>query len=234
MIKQPYNQYEPYTDVVYRLAGYQIRYPEDEAYPRFAIYLGEESIHRSFEGAKARIDEIAAIDSPYSKWHSFFIAEVPVGICCFNVYDGQRRWSFTGKGEFVAHKAIASEEDINGNREIYWGREKEDCRFKVGDVVEIFSGTYVELGMIWRLPIDFEYAKNRMPKDKPETPMSFHLDASDDNYIVVTFDGICPDHAEVIDCFPAETLVLDESLVARLQQLCEDFHKEVESNSDKE
>ena len=38
MIKEPYNQYEPYTDVVYKLVGYEISCPEYETYPRFSIH----------------------------------------------------------------------------------------------------------------------------------------------------------------------------------------------------
>ena len=37
MIKEPYNQYEPYTDVVYKLVGYEISGSEYETYPRFSI-----------------------------------------------------------------------------------------------------------------------------------------------------------------------------------------------------
>ena len=34
MIKEPYNQYEPYTDLVYKLVGYDISCPEYEKYLR--------------------------------------------------------------------------------------------------------------------------------------------------------------------------------------------------------
>ena len=36
MIKEPYNQYEPYTDLVYKLVGYDISCPEYEKYLRKA------------------------------------------------------------------------------------------------------------------------------------------------------------------------------------------------------
>ena len=221
MINEPYNQYTPYTDVVYRLNGYSVRHPEDESYPKFHTFQTAGSIHRTFEEAKARIDEIVAnaeVNNNYLKWHAFFIAEVPFGVSCWDVYDGQKRWAFSGKGELISHKSISTLDDINGNGQIYWGREESDCRFKVGDVVEIFSTRGVELGMISAMPINFEYCKKRLPETQPDEPMLFHLDYSDDNYGAVIFDSDYPEHVEVIDCFPAETLPLDESVVEKLRE----------------
>lgn len=63
MIKEPYNQYEPYTDVVYSLAGYDIDYPETETYPRFSIHPTEESIHHTLEDAEAKIAVSAITDT---------------------------------------------------------------------------------------------------------------------------------------------------------------------------
>jgi hypothetical protein len=221
MINQPYNQYEPYTDVVYRLTGYGVRHPEDEYYPKFNLHKIEGSIHRTLEDAKTRMNEIvdnAVINNNFIKWHSFYIAEVPIGVCCFDMYDGQKLWSFTGKGEYVAHKSVSSLEDINGNHEIYWGREEEDCRFKVGDVVEMHCGKYSALGMICRMPIDYEFAKKNLPTEKPAEPLTYHIDYSDDMYQVVSIDSEYIDYVDVIDCFPPETLPLDESLVRKLKK----------------
>lgn len=221
MISQPYNQYEPYTDVVYRLTGYGVRHPEDEYYPKFNLHKIETSIHRTLEDAKARMNEIvdnAAINNNFIKWHSFYIAEVPIGVCCFDMYDGQKLWSFTGKGEYVAHKSVSSLEDINGNHEIYWGREEADCRFKLGDIVEIHCEKYSELGMICRMPVDSEFVKKSLPKEKPAEPLTYHIDHYDDMYLVVSLDSDHMDCVGVIDCFPPETLPLDESLVSKLKE----------------
>ena len=227
MINEPYNQYTPYTNVVYSLTGFSVRHPEDEYYPMFHILQTEGSVHLTFEAAKARIDKIVASSKENNdiiRWQSFYIAEVPIGICCFDVYDGQKRWSFSGKGELVAHKAISTLEDINGNCQIYWGREESECKFKVGDVVEITSyrgaqlGRSVQLGIISALPINFEHCRRRLPADQPSEPMGFHLDYSDDNYMVITLDDEYPEPVEVTDCFPAQTLPLDETIVARLKE----------------
>ena len=60
MIKEPYNQYIPYTDVVYCLVGYDIYYPETEMYPRFAVHKTLESLHRTLEDAEVKIKEAPA------------------------------------------------------------------------------------------------------------------------------------------------------------------------------
>lgn len=63
---------------MYRLNGYSVRHPEDESYPKFHTFQTAGSIHRTFEEAKARIDEIVAnaeVNNNYIKWHAFFIAE---------------------------------------------------------------------------------------------------------------------------------------------------------------
>jgi hypothetical protein len=36
--------------------------------------------------------------------------------------------------------------------------------------------------------------------------------------MAITLDGDYPEPVEVIDCFPAETLPLDETIVARLKE----------------
>ena len=227
MKKEPYNQYEPYTDVIYRLIGYDMNYPHIESYPRFWIHQSEESIHRTYNDAYERMQCIVKNHVRHnSKWVCFFISEVPVGVCSFIKSDGQKIWSFTGQGEFVAHRDVSSLEDINGNRQIFWGREPDECRFKVGDLVEVFNVSYVTLGIIWDLPINFEFVQKRLPKEKPDEPMSFHMDESDDCYVIVTMEDEYPDHMDVIDCFPVGSLYLDESVISKLRERFASFTEE--------
>lgn len=219
MIKEPYNQYEPYTDVVYKLVGYEISCPEFETYPRFSIHPTEESIHHTLEDAEAKIKNTVEEDTwkSYKLW-GFFVSEIPFDVTCHGSYCAQRRWTYDCKGERVTEKAISSLYDINRNRQIYWGREEEDCRFKVSDLVEVFCGNHVKLGIVYQMPFDFKFASARLPQTKPDKPMPYHLDDSDDNYYILTLDDEYPDHVDVIDCFPAGSLYLDESVVKELQK----------------
>ena len=216
----PYNQYIPHKDVVYSLIGYHV-YLEDQAtYPSFGTYKIEESLHHTLDDAKKRMTELINNKRhPVYKWHRFLIYEVPLGIHYSSGWDGQRCWTYDRKGEFVAESKVSSVPDIHDNMEIYWGREPEECRFKVGDVVEVCFGNKVELHMIWRLPFGLEHAKSRLPETQPENPLPFHLDYSDDNYITVCLDTIYPDHVHVLSCFPAKTLPLDESVTQKLKEV---------------
>ena len=68
------------------------------------------------------------------------------------------------------------------------------------------------------MPFDFKFASSRLPQTKPDEPMPYHFDDSDDNYYILTLDDEYPDHVDVIDCFPAGSLYLDESVVKGLQE----------------
>ena len=220
----PYNQYEPYEDVVYRLTGYGISNEYAATYPRFNIFKAEESIHMTLDEAERRIRQLSdeSVSPQKTRWQSFLISEVPIGVHCTCQMDGQRCRSYSCRGEFIAQTKVSSIPDRYGNREIYWGREPQECRFKAGDIVEVVCGDQVSLEIIWRLPFGLKYASSRMPKTKPEKPMSFHLDDTDDNYTTVNPDGGYPDKTNVISCYPATTLPLDESIITRLRKAYED------------
>jgi hypothetical protein len=79
-------------------------------------------------------------------------------------------------------------------------------------------GKYSALGMICRMPIDYEFAKKNLPTEKPSEPLTYHIDYFDDMYQVVSIDSEYIDYVNVIDCFPPETLPLDESLVRKLKE----------------
>jgi hypothetical protein len=81
------------------------------------------------------------------------------------------------------------------------------------------------------MPIDFEFASKRLPKEKPEEPLTFHLDDSDDCYQVICLDDEFPDHIDVIDCFPPLAFQLDESYITRLKALSESFTQQVLANT---
>ena len=228
MIKPPYNQYEPYTDILYRLTGYAVTNTADKTYPRFNIYLTEESIHGTYDEAVAKMHDVIENDERYlRKWYCFYISEVPFGVTCTTGTDGQKIWSFNGKGELNAYRGVSSLPDKNGNEEIFWGREDEDCRFKVGDIVEIPAHyNEVSIGIICKMPENFEMVRRTLPEEKPENPLRFHRDSSDDMYKVICIDDELADYYDVIRCFPAETFTLDESYVRKLQE-CLDAYIEL-------
>jgi hypothetical protein len=73
--------------------------------------------------------------------------------------------------------------------------------------------------MIWKLPFNEAYARKKLPASKPDKPMTFHLDDSDDCYITVSLTSEYSDHVDVMSCFPAGTIPLDQSVINRLREV---------------
>ena len=164
----PYNQYEPYEDVIYRLTCCYVYLRDNATYPRFNVFRNIESIHRSIDDAEKRIKSLVKDkDIKEYLWHSFNIIEIPIGVGCGYNREGQRWRTYDCNGEIVAESKASCLSDKKGNREIYWGREEAECRFKVGDIVEV----------------------------------------------------ICCDHVDVMSCFPAGTIPLDQSVINRLREV---------------
>ena len=164
----PYNQYEPYEDVIYRLTCCYVYLRDNATYPRFNVFRNIESFHRSIDDAEKRIKSLVKDkDIKEYLWHSFNIIEIPIGVGCGYNREGQRWRTYDCNGEIVAESKASCLSDKKGNREIYWGREEAECHFKVGDVVEV----------------------------------------------------ICGDHVDVMSCFPAGTIPLDQSVINRLRQV---------------
>lgn len=227
MNQQPYNFYEPYKDVMYRLTGYIVGNAAMKSYPCFNIYRTEESIHRTYKDASAKmLNLIENAGTSCRKYHSFYIAEVPVGATCTVGSGGQKVWSFTGSGKFNAHGTVSEIEDVNGNDEIFWGREEKDCRFKVGDIVEVPTGLgEITLGIICRLPESFEEVRLTLPEEKPDKPLGYHRDYTDDAYQVLCIFEDFPDYYSVVRCFAPETFCLDSSYVDRLREILDNYIK---------
>ena len=223
----PYNQYEPYEDVIYRLTAFHASNVDEATYPRFDVRQSEESIHRSFEDAYKRMRRIIEdkMNLGY-RWQRFIISEVPVGVNCNCQLEGQRCRTYDLEGNLVHETKVSDIPDRNNGREIYWGREADECRFKVGDIVEVTWDDSVELHMIWKIPFDEAYARTRMPKEKPDEELCFHLDDTDDCYVTVNLTDDFPDHVYVSSCFPAKTLRMDESIVRQLQKVFDRCNEE--------
>ena len=54
----PYNQYEPYEDVIYRLTCCSASLRDNATYPTFNIFNNMESLHRTIEDAEHRMNSL--------------------------------------------------------------------------------------------------------------------------------------------------------------------------------
>ena len=192
--------YIPYEDVIYRLDGYVISDLEEASYPEFDVYHQEEFLFHTLEEAEAKIAELVAENS--EDRYCFFIREVPVGVHCYHSWS-QRARTYTRDGKLFAESAASKVADKNGNDEPFYGRDEDELQFRLGDLVEVFRGDTVTLEIVCSLPPDRDAVKRRI----------IGLDYSDDCY--VTLDGDegymeCHSHPEIVKCFPANTLKMNE------------------------
>ncbi len=220
---QPYNHYESYTDVVYRLTGWEIADPEEATYPCFEVCIKEEILFRTLSDAEAKLQELA--NDGYDGRYSFEIDEIPIGVHC-PVGWSQSTRSYTADGKLNAVSGVSNMPDRNGHLEIFWGREADSYQFKPGDIVEVKRGDSVALEIICSVPVDREWALRSLPKEYPAEGIKVHLDWSDDGYTTLCSDnGFMESHSHppIVDCFPAISLPMNKSCKAKLQKAYSEF-----------
>ena len=206
--------YIPYEDVIYRMDGYVISDLEEASYPEFNVYHQEEFLFHTLEEAEAKIAELAAENS--EDRYCFFIREVPVGVHCYYSWS-QRTRSYTRDGKLFAESAASGIADKNDDYEPFYGRDEDELQFRLGDLVEVFCGDSVSLEIVCSLPPDRDAVKQRILANTQK--FGIGLDYSDDSY--VTLDGDegyieCHSHPEIVQCFPANTLKMNEDFKKKL------------------
>ena len=204
--------YIPYEDVIYRLDGYVIYDIDEASYPVFDVYHSEEIIFHTLEEAERKIEELANEKS--ENRYCFFVREVPLGVhCCPS--QSQRIRSYTRDGKLFAESAASGIEDTNGVLEMFQWRDEDELQFRSGDLVEVFRGDCVTLEIVCSLPIDrMEFEKRILAGNR-----RLLLDCTDDSF--VTLDGDegymeCHSHPAIVQCFPADTLKMNEDFKKKL------------------
>ena len=223
---QPYNHYKPYTDVVYRLTGWEIADPEEATYPCFEVCIKEEILFRTLEEAELKLRELA--NDGYEGRYSFDIDEIPIGVHC-PVGWSQSTRAYTADGKLNAVSAVSNMPDKNGHLEIFWGREPGSYPFRLGDIVEVKRGDSVSLEIICSVPVNREWALRSLPKEYPVDGIRVHLDWSDDGYTTLSSDNGYMDshsHPAIVDCLPAVSLPMVNRYKAKLQKAYSDFLKQ--------
>ena len=139
---------------------------------------------------------------------------MPLGVHCYHS-QSQRIRSYTRDGKLFAESAASGIQDTNGVLEMFQGRCEDELQFRSGDLVEVFWGDCVTLEIVCSLPIDrMEFEKRILAGNR-----RLLLDCTDDSY--VTLDGDegymeCHSHPSVVQCFPANTLKMNEDFKKKL------------------
>ena len=229
---KPTMKTEPYkraTDVLYKLTAIYYKNKRYGRYPRFKVRQQTLSYFHTLEDAENRIrklveDNRKATTSGGYIWdyYGFEVKEIPFNTVLWWRDDSQHTRTYLEDGTFFAETKVSSIESSNDIRgcEPFKGRAKEECRFKVGDLVEVLSGDTVSLEIVDSLPpsperVERIYHRTRedfqnMGVEIIDDEMCWRLDHTDDSYVTLDGDeGYMPNHSHppVVALFPVRRKV---------------------------
>ena len=200
-IIQTIKQDTPMTDVLFQLVAICYCNKPRARYPRFRVYRQTIGYFHSLRDAERRVMECVAeveqaklSDRVYHDYYGFEIHELPIGATLSG--GTQRTRTYLHDGSLWHESRASSIEDAEGILEPFMGREESECRFKVGDLVEVLRGDMVTLEVVYALPPSPERVEEIHHKTAyayaqvlPEVHLQrlCELDYSDDSY--VTLDG---------------------------------------------
>lgn len=195
------NNYKPYTDMIYRLTMLGIIESDEAAYPKFELYNRGEMYFKELSEAEAMIADLAEDNDD---GYCFYLFDTPMNVRCYPK-SGQRIRLYTSSGKLMAESKVSYVEDIEGNFELFCGRDPGDCRFKPGDLVEVCRGDRVTLEVVCSQPL----SKERIASILADVDtLGAYPDYTDDCYMTLNIDGV-HHHPLVIDCFPPRFPVSD-------------------------
>lgn len=225
---------EPYiraTDVLYRLTTIYYQCRAKARCPRFDVRREVAAYFHSLEDAERRIrkyvaDEVRAKSlGGYCKdYYGFVIDEIPFDWGLTG--DAQHTRVYLEDGTFLHETKVSAlyNKNCSGSLEPFDGRSKEECRFEVGDLVEVLSGDTVSLEIVYSQPptpaqakeicrrAREEFQKNcaGITNDELSEEMDYALDITDDSYTTLDGDeGYMPNHSHpyVTQLFPVRRKV---------------------------
>ena len=225
---------EPYiraTDVLYRLTTIYYQCRAKVRYPRFDVRREVAGYFHSLEDAERRIrkyvaDEVRAKSSGgyCQDYYGFVIDEIPFDWELTG--DAQHTRVYLEDGTFLHETKVSAlhNKDRGGALEPFDGRPGEECRFDVGDLVEVLSGDTVSLEIVYSQPptparvaeicrrVREEIQENgsELTDDEKNNEMDYALDMTDDSYTTLDGDeGYMPNHSHpyVTQLFPVRRKV---------------------------
>ena len=223
---------EPYkraADVLYKLTVIYYENKRHGRYPRFKVRQQTLNYFHTLKDAEIRIRELVENNRKSTAsggyiwdYYGFIIKEIPFNVNLWWQDDSQRTRTYLEDGTFLSETKVSSIESPNSIRgcEPFKGRTKEECRFKVSDLVEVMSGDTVSLEIVYSLPLSPErveqiYHRTRedfqnMGIEITDDEMCWRLDHTDDSYVTLDGDeGYMPNHSHpaVVDLFPVRRKV---------------------------
>ena len=226
---------EPYTratDVLYKLTTIYYQDKTQARYPRFEVRHEVTGYFHSLEDAEKRIRKYVTdkekakfsgkYRSDYDYYYGFVVDEIPFDLHLTG--DAQYTRIYLDDGTFLHETKVSSLYDLGGALEPFDGRPKEECRFEVGDLVEVLSGDTVSLEIVYSQPptpkraaeirrrVREEFQKScvGITDDELNEEMDYALDITDDSYTTLEGDeGYMEDHSHpyITQLFPVRRKV---------------------------
>jgi hypothetical protein len=220
------------TDVLYKLTTICYKNKAYARYPRFKVSQQVFGYYHTLEDAEKKIGELVAKNAETvaaggydCEYYGFEIAEIPFNVDIWWQDASQRTRTYLEDGSFFAETKVSTIEssDFVKGCEPFKGRSEEECRFRVGDLVEVLAGETVSLEIVCSLPPTPERAEQiyhnvkrnfeQRGIDTTNDEICWILDDTDDCYTTLDGDeGYIPNHSHVytICLFPVRRKVSDK------------------------
>ncbi len=221
---------EPYiraTDVLYKLEAIYYQNKSHARYPRFKVIKETEGYFHTLEEAERRIQEYVDKEEQAKSTgefcHNYFgfeIHEIPFDWHLTG--SAQHTRTYLENGIFLHETKVSAlrYKDFKGASEQFMGRTKEECRFEVGDMVEVLTGDTVSLEIVYHLPPspqraaeirqyvrrEFQTHCPHLTEEELQEEMNYALDITDDSYTTLNSDEGYMDshqHHYITQLYPA-------------------------------
>ena len=183
-------------------------------YPAYKVEYLKVGSATSFGSAEEVKMKIIAEDS-ISNIRGFRINEVPLDCFCLE-RECLRSYLYDSDGTRIDERLFPAMM-VDGDYGIYPGRKPEETRFKEGDIVEVCCWDEMRLGVVVGLPVSFERALQIN-----SNPKGFHLDYTDDSYVIIYDCSSGHDHVDALDLFKPK-FKMHPAVEKRLQKAYRDY-----------
>lgn len=167
-------------------------------YPRYKVSHMNVGTTTSLQRAEELIQKIVSKDESlryylqFKNIHHFNVREIPVDELCISD-ECLSEWLYDKEGNLIDCRLMSNMRNLPG---LFHGRTAEQYRFHEGDIVEVETIDEISLAFVMAVPPSVERAW------KINTGTRFHLDDTDDSYIVLTgSDYRSHDHVETLRLF---------------------------------
>lgn len=238
------------TNVLYKLIAIYYENKRYARYPRFKVFRETYGYFHKLEEAEELMRKQVAkhkknwTDDDYVyHYYGWMICEIPFNQKVFSIYDTQRTRTYLDDGTFFTETKVSRMRSTDKScyhchgYEPFKGRREDECRFRVGDLVEVYEGDTVTLQIVYSTPPTPERAEQvyqnvrndllQRGKEIEDDESCWTLDYTDDSYVTLDGDdGYMENHNHwsAIRLFPVRRKVSD-----RLREKLERGLKKVQS-----